>query len=273
MRILKVSIVVSVLSFSFSGCTPLKLVNAWVHSKKNFVQCTSDSRILCEPGSEDLAKSIAPILPDAIATVEKAQFAKFTTPILIYTYSSIDSFSKYSGASELASGFVVFGTLNLSPKLLAMPERTKAILVHELSHLDLNLQMGTLTIGRTPVWFVEGLAVWVSNGGGAESVTIDEARDAFEQGKYFEPIDSEWLLFRKSASSYGLKPHMFYRQASMFVGYMHDHDQNSFENMLKTIKAKVPFATAIESSYHESLPSIWQGFLTSGNLKNQQIHS
>ena len=262
MYIFKISFSVAALAFILSGCTPFKLANALIQSKKEFIQCTADSRILCEPGSEELAKSVAPLLQDAITTVEQAQFANYATPILVYTYSSIDNFTKHSGASEFASGSVAFGTLNLSPKLLTMPERTQRILIHELSHLDLDLQMGTLALGKMPDWFVEGLAVWVSNGGGAETVSANEARAAFKQGKHFEPIDSQWLLFPKNASSYDLKPHMFYRQAGMFVEYMHDLDHSAFEKMLKAIKDKISFATAIESSYHESLPVIWRDFLT-----------
>ena len=266
MRFLKTLLVVAVLSFGISGCTVLRVANAWIQPKGDFVQCTSDIRIMCQSGSEEFAKSIVPLLPDAIVTVEKAQFSKFSVPIVIYTYSTRESFSIHSGAGAQAAGAVSLGTLNLSPKLLSTPERTKGILIHELSHLNLQLQMGSLAWARVPSWFHEGLATLISNGGGAENVSEDEALAALNQGKHFEPDDSQWALFPKSAWSYGLESHMYYRQAAMFVGFMHDHDVVAFEKMLRSIEAKVAFASAVESSFHESLPSLWQGFLSTRNL-------
>jgi hypothetical protein len=266
MRFLKISIAVIVLSFGLGGCTVLRVANAWVQPKDDFSKCTSDIRIMCQPGSEELAKSIVPLLPDAIETVERAQFSKFAAPIVIYIYNTRESFSIHSGASVLAAGAASLGALNLSPKLLSTPERTKRVLTHELSHLNLQLQMGTLAWARVPSWFHEGLATWVSNGGGAENVSEDEAYAAIKQGKHFEPDDSQWALFPKNASSYGLEPHMYYRQAAIFVAFMHDHDAVAFEKMFRAIEAKTAFAAAIESSFHESLPSLWQDFLATRNL-------
>lgn len=248
-----------------SGCTLARVANAWAQSKSGFVQCTPDPRVICEPGSEVLAKSIVPLLPDAIAIVEKAQFSTFSAPIVIYTYATRESFSSHSGAPAYAQGAVSLGNLHLSPKLLASPERTRGILVHELSHLNLQLQIGSLAWARIPSWFHEGLATFVSDGGGAETVSAETATAAVRQGKHFEPEDSQSVIFPKSAASYGLDPHMYYKQASLFVGFMRASDPIAFEKMLRAIETKLGFSQAIESSYHETLFSIWQRFLSSSN--------
>lgn len=216
---------------------------------------------MCEPGSEELANSIVPFLDNAIASVEKAQLSAFVSPIIIYTYQSRDSFSAHSGAQTYAEGAVSLGTLHLSPKLLATPERTKGILTHELSHLHLQHLMGSLAWARIPSWFHEGLATFVSNGGGAETVSAEEAIAALGQGKHFEPDASQWAMFPKSASSYGIGPHLYYRQAALFVAFMHDRDPVAFDQMLRAIEARAVFSEAIESSYHEALPTIWESFL------------
>jgi hypothetical protein len=249
-------------SLVLSGCTLARVANALAQSKSAFAPCTSDSRIMCELGSETLATRIAPLLPQAIAVVEKAQFSTFASPIIIYTYASRESFASHSGALAYADGAVSLGRLNLSPKLLSTPERTRGILTHELSHLNLQLQMGSIAWARVPSWFHEGLATLVSDGGGAETVTSEDATVALSQGKQFEPEGSQWLLFPKSASAYGLGPHMYYRQASLFVGFMRDSDPIAFEKMLRAIEAKIAFSQAIESSYRENLASIWMRFLS-----------
>lgn len=249
-----------------SGCTLARVANAWAQSKSAFSPCTSDPRIMCEPGSEVLAKSIVPLLPDAIAVVENAQFCAFASPIVIYTYVTRESFASHSGSPVYAEGAVSLNRLNLSPKLLSTPERTRGILTHELSHLNLQLHMGSVAWARLPSWFHEGLATLVSNGGGAETVSAAEAAVALRNDKRFEPELSPWLLFPKSAVSYGLGPHMFYRQASLFLGFMRDTDPVAFKEMLKAIEDKVTFAQAIKSSYNEEPASIWKRFLTSSNL-------
>ncbi|MBC7604238.1 MAG: hypothetical protein H7255_16465 [Ramlibacter sp.] len=249
-----------------SGCTVARVANAWAQSKSEFVQCTSDPRIMCEPGSETLARSIVHLLPPAIVSVEKAQFCSFTQPIEIYTYASRESFSAHSGAPVDATGAVSLSRLNLSPKLLSMPERTEGTLTHELSHLNLQLRMGSLAWARLPSWFHEGLATLVSNGGGAETVSTDAAADALNHARRFEPEGSAWIIFPKSAASYDLTPHMYYRQASMFVGFMQKSDPDAFTKMLMAIQEKVSFSHAIQSTYREDVSSIWLRFLSQGNL-------
>lgn len=252
--------------FALGGCTVARVANAWAQSKRPFVQCTPEPRILCEPGSEALARSIVPVLPRAISAVETAQFSSFAQPIEIYTYASRESFAAHSGAPLYAEGAVSLGRFHLSPKLLSTPERTEAIVVHELSHLHLALRLGPLAWARLPSWFHEGLATSVSNGGGAETVSDSAAAHALRHSKRFEPEDSAWVLFPKSAASYGLGPHMYYRQASLFVGFMRESNPAAFAQMLRAIEAKVSFREAIQAAYGENVESIWRQFLSHSEL-------
>jgi len=59
-----------------------------------------------------------------------------------------------------------------------------------------------------PVWFQEGLAAFVWEGGG---------------------------------TVHGLQRHVFYRQSAMFVEYLHDRDLQSYQRFLKTISQGTPF--------------------------------
>lgn len=118
-----------------------------------------------------------------------------------------------------------------------------------------------LKAARIPSWFKEGLAVYVARGGGAETVTEDQARDALRQGNYFNPETEGSLLFPKRAHNYGLKPHMFYREASMFVAYMKQLDPAKFEVLLLKIQDGEPFVKALQDSYGVNVKDIWHGFL------------
>jgi hypothetical protein len=251
------------LAAAMSGCTAFRVVSAWANPRTDFYACTTDARILCEPGSEKLAKQIAPFLPEAIETVTKAQYAPFPQPIVVYTYATKENFAAHSGAPPYAEGAVSVTGLNLSPKLLQYPERQRAILTHELSHYHLRDQLGTWAWSRLPGWFSEGLATYVSGGGGAETVTEQEAFDAINAGKRLKPEASQWALFPQTASTYGLHEHMFYRQAALFVQFMHDKDTAAFERMLKDIERKKPFAAAIQENYGVSLQTLWGTFIAS----------
>ena len=218
MRLSKTIAIVVAISCALSGCALTRGVRAWMQPDDGFAACTTDPRILCEPGSEALANSIVALLPGAIVTVERAHYASFAAPVVIRTYATRDSFSRHSGVPGYAEGAASFGVIHLSPKLLTTPERTKGILTHELSHPELLLALGAVGAGKVPGWFDEGYATFVSGGGGAETGTAADATEALLRGARFEPDAAQWFLFPKNAASYGLRPHMYYRQAALFVG-------------------------------------------------------
>lgn len=244
-----------------SGCTVARVTKAWTQSKEDFSQCTADPRIFCEQGSEALAIKIMPLLPTAVDLIERSQYAPFAKPMRIYTYATTRSYASHSGALDSSSGAVSLGTVHLSSKVLQAPERTQAILAHELSHLHLQQQIGTLAWARIPSWFHEGLATRMSNGGGAETVSEQDALYAIAHGKHFVPEESQWIMFPRTASSYGLHPHMYYRQSALFVDYLRESDPRAFQQLLQAISAKMVFAEALAFSYGKPLQALWQDFL------------
>lgn len=251
---------------SLSGCNVARAVQAWAKPKAGFYACTTDTRIICEPGSEALARAIAPFLPKAVEAVVQYQFAPFSQPIVIYTYATRESYSTYTGQSKESAGSAVLGTVNLSPKLLEQPARVQRILTHELSHLHLQLQVGNSSaLVNIPGWFSEGLAVLVSDGGGAENVSSEAALEAISQGRHFVPESSRSWFFPKNASSYGLDAHMYYRQASLFVGFIRDENSPAFESLIKAIARRTEFADAVQTAYGKSLGELWNEFLAKVN--------
>lgn len=262
MRTWLLVVIGAVATVSLSGCNVVRAIQAWAKPKTDFYACTTDTRIICEPGSEALARAIAPFLPKAVEAVVQYQFVPFSQPIVIYTYATRESYSAHTGQSKESAGSAVLGTVNISSKLLEQPARVQRILTHELSHLHLQLQVGNSSaLGNIPGWFSEGLAVLVSNGGGAENVSSEAALEAISQGRHFVPESSRSWLFPKNASSYGLDAHMYYRQASLFVGFMRDENPPAWESLIKAIATRIEFADAVQTAYGKSLGELWNGFV------------
>ncbi len=232
-----------------------------VQAKEGFTRCTPDPRILCEAGSEKLALRLQPMLDDALAEVAQAQLGAFAAPVQVFTYNSIDSFTADSGAATYAQGALGHGAIHFSPTLLDTPGRTRGLLVHELSHLHLYQKVGPLAWGRLPSWFHEGLATAVADGGGAETFSEVDALYSMASGQCFMPEESAWPLFPKKGASYGLNPHMFYRQAGMFVRHLRVNEPQAFKRLLAAVEARRDFASAVQASFGKSLQPQWQQFL------------
>jgi hypothetical protein len=263
MRFLGQAAALGVIVSVLGGCQMAHRTTALIQSKAGFVQCTPDPRLQCEPGSEALAARIAPLLAPAIVQVEQAQHGAFPAPIVIYTYASRDSFGRHSGVDPDARGAVLAGAVHLSPRLLTEAARRQAILAHELAHLHLVMYTGALAAARLPNWFFEGLPTWVSGGGGAEDALPENARYTLRHGRHFEPEESGSILFPSNASTYQLSGHMYYRQASLFVAFLHDTDPGAFDQLLVRVKARERFGAAIQAAYDKPLPVLWQDFLRS----------
>jgi hypothetical protein len=234
---------------------------AWLSSKSHFTQCTPDPRIWCEPGAEAFGAAVAPLLPAAITHDEQAFGMAYVAPVRINVYASDESFARYGAVSPRAAGVVVLGDVHLAPKMLAWPaERTAAIVTHELAHLHLLQRIGTAGIGKLPNWFWEGLPTYLSGGGGAGSVTREEAVFAFVHGRHMVPEDEGSLLAPKQAPSYGLTHAMYYRQASVLVGWMNQADPPAFKRLLAAVGQGEPFAGAVRKAYSRPLEALWTEF-------------
>jgi len=258
------------LLMSISGCGLIRTGIASLKSTSNFHPLASDKRILAEPGAEDLAKLVAAYLPDAIKSVEKQQYRSFAKPVEVYVCASEDSFAAHTGISKQVRG-VLTTKVFLSGRLMRpeFRETTKAILTHELSHLHLQQRLGVYGYNaKLPAWFQEGLAVLVSGGGGAETVSDDNAGRAIVQGMRFTPETKGSFFFHKSAKSYGLEPHMFYRQASLFVGYLRDLSDVRFGLFILAIEDGKDFEKAFRSIYDMNIHEAWEDFVI--ELRNKQ---
>lgn len=260
-KIFVLSVLLAVALMPLTGCTSFKAAIAMNKSTDDFLSLEQDSRIKYEEGSVKFAKEIAPHLDSAIQTVESKQGALKKSAV-IYVTKSIDSFSSYC-ASKHPSACVSGDRLFISPKLFQHKDRLLGVLTHELAHFQLTQDIGFWDYQTNlPVWFKEGLAVYISNGSGAEKVTEQEAIEAINQGKTIKPNGSGSLLFRKTASSFNLKTHMFYRQSGMFVKWLHDKSPNKFRKLLASFKQGKTLNEALSSIYSFDADQGWGKFIS-----------
>lgn len=160
--------------------------------------------------------------------------------------------------------------MTLSPRLWREDrEWLEGDLTHELSHEHLFSHLSPFEYYRIPVWFTEGIAVTASEGGGAQRVSPLEAQRAICSGRTIETPDQPNLfgnvsLKAPSPASEGddirLRMHMAYRQAGLFVAYLHDSNPIASNALLDRLYAGGQFKEAFEASYKSSVAQDWLRF-------------
>jgi hypothetical protein len=247
--------------FAFIGCSTAKAITHYFKSTDRFHPVNTDQRILYEPGAEKFAELVSISLPDAIKIVEKGHYSQFTKDIKIYVCATPESFEDMTGRTVKAITYRK--SVFLSPRLMEYPETVSSYLTHELSHLIMVQHMSLYRFVTMPPWFSEGLAVYISEGGGAGDVTETEAIETILAGKHFEPHDDGGILdflFPKYGSHWGLKPHMFYRQSMLFVSFMKEYDKEAFKNLILNMYNGQTFAKSFQYAYNISTEQMWHMF-------------
>ncbi len=247
---------------SIYGCGVLG--SAIARLTMDFKAWPSDDRILFETGAEALASEAALFLPQAIQNVESRQFGEFKAPIKVYAFATSRSFARFSGVSEKVKGASVDSEVFLSGQLLEKMAEVQGMLTHELSHVQLSQTLGTIRFNHTlPRWFREGLAIYVSDGGGATSATEAEAIEHFAKGEHFYPEAEGTLLFPGFLASKGLEPKIFYRQSGIFVGYLAITYPKQFKTFLQGIQAGNSFEPGFTECFGFKLDEMLQVFISS----------
>lgn len=234
---------------------------------------STNGQIHYQPGAEDFARDVAALYPDAIARVEAVHGRPFAHPVTVGAYATAEAYAAANGVgSDIPVGVTFAGRVNLSPKLFSpQHQRLRAILTHELSHAHIQGWIGEYKYLYLPNWFKEGLAVMISEGGGAELVSEAEARAAIQRGERLVINDAVGLptsidvQLEKTPMN---TPHWYpavlaYREAGMFLSYLRETDRLAFDRMMNAILDGRPFAEAVAVGYHDDVRSLWEAFFTS----------
>jgi hypothetical protein len=250
------------------------IVSALWNPPDRLPSLAENSQVHFEPGAEGYARDVSALLPAAIARIEAAHGRPFAHPVTVGVYTTPDV---YMAANAIGSmqpvGVTPFGRVVLSPAL-DWPQRRRlpAILTHELSHAHIQGWISAYAYVRLPNWFKEGLAVMVSDGGGAEFVTEAEARTTIARGEFITIDDSgsftnlSEIRFERApvGATWSHKTVLAYRQAGMFVAYLHDSDAPGFARMMNAILDGRPFVEAVLVGYQQDVNALWQKFAAAG---------
>lgn len=258
-------VIIIVYSIGFSGCSSFKAITNYFNSTDHFLVFKNDPRIMYEPGAEKFASAVSLELPSAIKKVESRQYSVFPDKITIYVCKSPESFKKMTGRSVSAMAYR--GSIFLSPKILDAPRTVSSYLAHELSHLLIYQKIGGYNYICIPSWFTEGLAAFVSDGGGAEKVSDAEVKDAIKSENHFKPIEKAGLrdlFFPKYASYWGIKHqfkhHMFYRQCMLFVSFLEKEFPDQFKKFLIDLHKGRDFSDSFRLSFGADTMAKWSEF-------------
>ena len=248
-----------------TGCSAITAISHCCRSTDHFLGWSGEDRILYEPGAEAFAAAVAMELPAAVDKVQARQFAVFPDKIKVFVCNSRESFKNLTGSDVSAMCFRQ--SIFLSPKLMDTPDWIEANLAHELSHLLIYQQIGGYAYLGIPSWFAEGLAAYVSDGGGAWQVSDAEAREAIKSGNHFKPLEKAgfWDLFHpKYATYWGIthrfKHHMFYHQCMLFIAFLEKDDPAGFKACLTDIQNGMDFQKAFRKGFGADTMAEWRAF-------------
>lgn len=241
------------------GCS-----NVYARLTYDFRELENDKRILYEVGAEEIASEISISLNKHISLVEKKQYFSYASldDIKVFVFAEKNRYANYSYSSPLARGSATTNEIYISPIINDRRETLPLIMIHELSHVHIRQHIGTWRYwSEVPGWFLEGLAVEVSGGGGAEKVSDKEAIEAIKSGKHFIPRESSSILGHKYAHNYGLKPHLYYRQSNLFVRFIKESDPEAFRKSYLSLIQGEEFADIWIKYYNKTIPELWKDFL------------
>jgi len=246
------------------------IASGWWNSPDVLAALPENPLVHYESGASEQARIVAGLLPAAIAQVEVVHGRRFAHPVTVGVYITAEAFIAANGlGSRRAVGMTFLGRVMLSPVLFSTQRhRLPAILTHELSHAHVRSWISQLSFMRLPQWFKEGLGVMVSGGGGAEGVSELQAREAIRRGDHIA-IESSSPLLNLAAVKFVQSPEipdtsyriqMAYRQAGLFVTFLHDANPVGFARMMNAILDGRPFVEAITLGYGTDLQTLWLRF-------------
>lgn len=253
-----------------SGCALTVSHPRALHPLENFAPLPADSRVWVEPGFERFGERVARALPQAIAAVEAAHYLPFARAPRVHVCGSEACFKRYVLTPKLSAAVVPDNRLILSPNLDGREKhRLLALLTHELAHLHLGQRIGHYH-STLPVWFHEGWASLVADGGGADYATDARVFEAIHAGKWVNLTARDTPDKRHRASASNLNIFEFYRQSMLLVGWLRTQDEARFKALVLAVQGNADFEIAFWDAYGQAPATQLAGFFD-GVLSDNQV--
>lgn len=237
-----------------SGCSVLVSDPRALEPMEGFSPLPGDKRVLVEDRADFQAaraygRRVSVLLDGAIAKVEHAMYQPFAETPRIYVCVTQECFDEYVYTPGLVAAVIPDNRLVLSPQLNENErDRLKGILIHELAHLHLGQRAGHYHYS-IPVWFHEGWASLIADGGGAEYATDAQALEAAREGNAINPALRDTPNTRHVAGAHGLDIHIFYRQAMLLVAALKKRNEAQFRQLALALERGDDFGIAFWDIY------------------------
>ncbi len=243
----------------------LKAVMSKYKSTDQFLVLEQDARINYEAQAKDNALVLRTVLDSSQKAVEDALGAAFSKPIEVYVCASQEVFNEYVFLSRNVRGAVYWGKLFLSPGAFNRGSLAE-LTTHELTHYLFFTHLGEKAhIEGIPLWFREGIAVYVANGGArytkdraVSSVMRNDERTAYLSGRvnfWFHSKDP-----RDAVTKSGVPDLLLYNVGALFVHFMHDSEPVKFDKLIQLLLSGTEFDQALQVSYARNTESLLQEF-------------
>lgn len=256
---------VAVVGLLLSQPLLFKAIMAKYKSTDHFLVLAEDSRIKYEAGAKANAITLSGTLDESIKTVEQVLNSTFPVPIEVYICSSQEAFNEYVFISKNVRGAVYWGKLFLSPGAFNRGSLTE-LTAHELTHYLFYSHIGERAhIAGVPLWFREGIAVFVANGGaeytagkGVFVVMRRAEREAYLSGAIDFWFTSQDPL--DAVTKNGVANWLLYRVSGLFVHFIHDLEPNHFGQLTEKLLSGMTFNRAIELTYGQNTQALLGAF-------------
>jgi hypothetical protein len=249
------------------GCTLIRAAYVYTHSPDNLAKASATFPIYAEKGAESIANEISAALLATIQHIEATHGGKLS-PLPPIVICATEACYEHYAAIPASAGETLRGKrISINGAKIIKPKRDAVqIFTHELSHFYWYSQ----GVVFQPRWFEEGMGVWVSNGGGAENVSIQTAEQAIRSGTTIHPTLSSgfWNYLTQPPLPPENNWHMYYRQAGMFVQYLHDNDPMAFAHLLEALRNAKDLQQAWSIAYKRNVGEMWLQFVKEIQIRN-----
>jgi hypothetical protein len=265
--ILAISIVLLLVGTFLHQTIFLKAILAKYKSTDHFITLAEDPRIRYENPAKEDAIALKEILDESQKKVESVLKSRFRNPVEAYVCASQDSFNEYVFLSKNVRGAVYWGKLFLSPAAFSQGDSSLGELTtHELTHYFFHTHLGEKAhLENIPLWFREGIAVFVANGGAGytRDMAVRDLISNKEKEAYLSGSINAWFTSkdpRDALTKNGTANWIYYRVGALFVHYMRDSQPDKFEKLIQLLLSGTEFNAAVELSYGKNIELLLQEF-------------
>lgn len=254
----------------FYSCSATKQGRALIRTPEKFISL-NDYVYVENSNDSAFARLINNAVHVLIDSVELKHYCRFIDPPKVYLCSTLEAFCKCTGSKHPGPrAFTSPKGIFISPRLKGSSDWFD-IVYHELSHGIMFQHLGIYRYRKIPVWFQEGLATFISNGGGSGNITDSAAIFELLHGSRFNPVARESIFIPKSFKNTSAEAWMLYRQSMLFVAFLVKGKEQAFEELMRQVIKKEFFSKAIKNAYKVKLTVLWDAFIKEiGNPEKKQ---